>query len=387
MNRKARGARVPWRYRRQGERFVDGNRVTLLRDGAEAFPAMRAAIERAEQQVLLEMYWFASDATGRAFAAALRRAAERGVEVAVLYDAVGSWDSDPELFAELAAAGVAVVEFHPLRPWARHFRPERVTRRDHRKLIVVDGRVGYTGGVNLADQWAPPSEGGGGWRDDVVEVVGPAATALGALFRQTWTAQGGPPLRVLGEPAAPAGGHRVRVLGDGRLHRRRAIVRAYLMNMARARERIWIRNSYFVPDPRIVRALVRAVHRGVDVRVLVPGVSDVEIVRHASRAVWSRLMRHGVRIYEWTENVLHAKSALVDDRWATIGTFNLDYWSLFYNLEVNVSVLDAGFAAVMEASFEQDFARAKPVDPGEFAFRSLGDRALELLLYRFRKLL
>jgi len=387
MKGKARVARVPWRYRRQGERFVEGNRVTLLRDGAEAFPAMRAAIERAEQQVLLEMYWFASDATGRAFAAALRRAAARGVQVAVLYDAVGSWESDPGLFADLAAAGVEVVEFHPLRPWARHFRPERVTRRDHRKLLVVDGRVGYTGGVNLADQWAPPAEGGGGWRDDVVEVVGPAATALGALFRQTWTAQGGPPLRVPGEPAAPAGGHRVRVLGDGRLYRRRAIVRAYLMNMARARERIWIRNSYFVPDPRIVRALVRAVHRGVDVRVLVPGISDVEIVRHASRAVWSRLMRHGVRIYEWTENVLHAKSALVDDRWATIGTFNLDYWSLFNNLEVNVSVLDAGFAAVMEASFEQDFARAIPVDPGEFAFRSLGDRALELVLYRFRKFL
>ncbi|HOU93272.1 MAG TPA: phospholipase D-like domain-containing protein, partial [Polyangiaceae bacterium] len=113
MKGKARDARVPWRYRRQGERFVEGNRVTLLRDGAEAFPAMRAAIERAEQQVLLEMYWFASDATGRAFAAALRRAAARGVQVAVLYDAVGSWESDPGLFADLAAAGVEVVEFHP----------------------------------------------------------------------------------------------------------------------------------------------------------------------------------------------------------------------------------------------------------------------------------
>lgn len=386
MKGSVRGARVPWRHRRQGERFVDGNRVTLLRDGAEAFPAMLAAIERAERQVLLEMYWFASDETGRGFAAALGRAAGRGVEVAVLYDAVGSWETDPALFAELEAAGVAVVEFHPLRPWARRFRPEHVTRRDHRKLIVVDGRVGFTGGVNLANQWAPPAAGGGGWRDDVVEVEGPAAAALGALFRQTWEAQGGSPLRAPVAAGAPAGGHRVRVLGDGRLYRRRAIVRAYLLNIARAQERVWIRNSYFVPDPRIVRALVRAVQRGVDVRVIVPGISDVEIVRHASRAVWSRLMRHGVRIFEWTENVLHAKSALVDGRWATIGTFNLDYWSLFYNLEVNVSVLDAGFAAVMEASFERDFARSRPVDPGEFAFRSLGDRALELVLYRFRKL-
>ena len=124
MKGSVRGARVPWRHRRQGERFVDGNRVTLLRDGAEAFPAMLAAIERAERQVLLEKRWFASDETGRGFAAALGRAAGRGVEVAVLYDAVGSWETDPALFAELEAAGVAVVEFHPLRPWARRFRPE-----------------------------------------------------------------------------------------------------------------------------------------------------------------------------------------------------------------------------------------------------------------------
>lgn len=382
-------SRTTWRDRRAAERFVVGNHVVLFRDGVEAFPAMLAAIEGATRQVLLEMYWFASDGTGRAFAAALQRAVRRGVEVALLYDAVGSWDTDSGVFAELRRAGVAVVEFNPVRPWARRFRAEHVTRRDHRKLLLVDGRSGFTGGANLADQWAAEAAGGEGWRDDVVRVDGPVVGEFVRLFCENWAAQGGMPLRAhLGvAPAAVAGTHRVRVLSDGRLHRRRAIVRAYLYNIVRAERRVWIRNSYFVPDRLVLRALRRAAAKGVDVRVIVPGISDVEIVRHASRSVWSRLMRSGVRIYEWTDNVLHAKSAVVDGRWCTIGTFNLDHWSLFYNLEVNVAVDDPGFAAVVETSFERDFARAARVDPGAFAFRPLTDRALEAVFYRFRKIL
>jgi cardiolipin synthase len=395
--------RIPWRFRLVRERFVADNRVTLLRDGVEAYPAMLEAIAAAKQEILLEMYWFASDRIGRRFVAALAAAAARGVRVAVIYDAVGSIDTDPALFAELADAGIRVLEYNPIKPWSRRFRLDRLTRRDHRKVLTVDGLVGFTGGINVADQWLSEAEGGQGWRDDMVRVEGPAVAGFMRLFHHTWVSQGG---ERLAPPCAPTprrgqrrsterppsdpsreGGQRVRVLGESTRKHRRQIVRAYLANIYRAKHRVWIANSYFVPDGSVVRALRRAAERGVDVRVLVPGKSDVEIVRHASRAVWARLMEHGVRIYEWQENVFHAKTAVIDGEWSTLGTFNLDYWSLRYNLEVNVSVRDPGFGALMEASFERDFAAAREVTRASFDARRTEDRVLEALLYRVRKLL
>lgn len=390
-------SRIPWRFRQVHERFVAGNRVTLLRNGTEAYPAMLEAIGQARQEVLLEMYWWGSDGIGREFAAALIAAVRRGLRVAVIYDSVGSWESDSSMFAELAAAGIFVLEFNPIKPWSRRFRAGQMSRRDHRKILSVDGSIGFTGGINIADQWVPEEQGGQGWRDDMIRVEGPAVLGFVRLFHQTWRSQEGEPFwafeprvhgRINAEPphAGREGSQRVRVIGESARKNRRQIVRAYLGNMYRAKERIWISNSYFVPDGAVVRALRRAAQRGVDVRVIVPGRSDVEIVRHASRAVWSRLMKHGVRIFEWYDNVMHAKSAVIDGEWSTIGTFNLDAWSLFHNLEVNVTVRDPGFGALMEASFERDFEQAREVNSQDFAYRSLQDRILETVLYRFRKL-
>lgn len=376
------------RFRRVQERFVEGHRVQLLRDGREAFPAMLADIAGAQRQILLEMYWFDSDATGRRFAEALSGAAERGVEVAVMYDSLGSWEADEEMFDAMRARGVKVVEFNPLKPWRYRFRLDRLSIRDHRKILMIDGGVGYTGGLNISDKWAPEEEGGEGWRDDVVRVQGPATAGFVRCFHRTWDHEDGPPLALLSSAeTAAAGEQAVRVLGEASFRQRREIVRAYISNIYRARERIWITNSYFVPNAVIMRALVRAARRGVDVRVLLPGKSDIEIVRIASRAIYERLMDAGVRVFEWNDNVLHAKTAVIDSVWSTIGTFNLDYRSVRTNLEVNVSVLDAGFGKLMERSFLRDLERSSEVDPDRFRFRSLSERLIESTLYGFRSLL
>lgn len=383
--------RTPFHPRSWPPRFVDGNHVTLLRDGKEAYPAMLEAIARAREQVLLEMYWFGSDRAGRRFASALLAARERGVEVGLLYDAMGSRDADPSLFADLRAGGCAVAEFGPLVPWHARFRPEGLTRRDHRKILVVDGEVGFTGGINIADEWLPEEEGGAGWRDDMVRVEGPAVRGLVSMQRAAWRRAGGPPLGHTPHfergPRHHVTDQMVRVLGESYLRTRRQISQAYLAEIDRAKERVWVENAYFVPDRRVRRSLRRAAQRGVDVRIIVPGVSDVELVRIASRATWGALLARGVRLFEYQRGVLHSKSAVIDGRWSTVGTYNLDYLSLRMNLEVNIAVLDTRFGQQMEQSFELDLADSKEVDAGAFRRRSLGGRALEQLAYRFRKVL
>lgn len=381
--------RIPRRYRRVAERFVSGNHVQLLRNGDQSFGAMLKAIAEAQQQVLLETYWFGSDGVGRRFAEALSGAKARGVEVAVLYDSVGSWEADEQMFEQMSGEGVHVLEFNPLGPWKKRFRLARLTLRDHAKILVADNAIGFTGGVNLAEAWLSPSEGGSGWRDDMVRVEGPSVMGLTERFLSTWTRQGGVPLR---QPEtrhdAPAGAQNVRVLSAGPYGRhRRQIIHAYLHNIYRAKQRVWISNSYFVPEPSVVRALCRAGRRGVDVRILVPAYSDVEIARHASRAVWGKLLRSGVHIYEWLESIFHSKTAVIDGEWSTIGSFNLDYLSLSNNLEVNVAVLDRGFGAVMEASFLRDLESSQEIELDHFRFRPLSDRLVEWILYRLRKFL
>jgi len=382
--------RIPRRYRAVDEHFVAGNRVELLRDGREAYPSMLAAIAGANEQILLEMYWFDSDKAGRRFAEALAEAAARGVETALLYDAVGSIGVDESMFDELRKAGVKVAQFGPIAPWRRRFRLDRLTRRDHRKVLVVDGEIGFTGGINVANAWLSVEDGGGGWRDDMVRVEGPVVRGLIRGMLSAWRHAGGEPIgrtRPSHHGHAQPGSQLARVIGEGYSKVRHEITRAYVHQLYHAKKTAWIRNAYFVPDPSVTRALTRACDRGVDVRVLVPAETDVEIVRHASRATWARLLRHGVRIYEYDGAILHAKSAVIDGRWSTIGTFNLDYLSLRWLLEVNLCVLDDDFGSTMQRSFLYDLEQSREVDARAHRFRPLGDRLLEWLLYRFRKLL
>ena len=385
--------RVPLRFRKVHGRFVPGNAVRLLHDGREAFPAMLEAIGQARRQVLLEMYWFDSDAIGQRFADALSAALQRGVEVAIIYDSIGSIGADGELFAKLEAAGAHVLEFNPVAPWRRRFRLSftRLSRRDHRKILVVDGSVGFTGGINLAMQWAPREDGGEGWRDDMMRIEGPAVNALSHCFHRVWRRHDLPTLlRLHATAPSPAPGVRllpVRILGERYFRHRHEIARDYASRVYAAKKTVYISNSYFVPDGSIRRALMRAAKRGVDVRVIVPAHSDVEPVKFAGRSQYEKLLKAGVRIFEWQDGMFHAKTAVIDGQWCTTGTFNFDYMSLHYNLEVNASVLDAELSQEVERSFCEDLAGSREVELRDVQLRSLSDRLVENGFYRLRKFL
>jgi cardiolipin synthase len=374
------------------EALVSGNRVTLLHDGEQTFPAMLEAIQAAKREILLEMYWFASDAVGRQFADALAAKAEGGVKVRVIYDAVGSVQSDRRMFARLREAGCEVEEYNPIAPWRARFRIGVVNNRDHRKLLVVDRKVGFTGGVNLGDEWAPVSAGGAGWRDDTIRIEGPAAEQMCDIFDYGWLRIVEPQTVVQPEfrpPVDPGDGKgsRVRVLANHYFRERRAIRQAYLRRINDAQRSVCIANSYFVPDRQIRRVLSHAVERGVEVRVIVPGESDVPAVRHAAQRLYGRLLRAGIQLYEWQGSILHSKTAVVDGRWCTVGTYNLDSRSLRFNLEVVAAVEDAAVAGAMEDRFNEDLLHTNPISYERWRRRPLYVRMLDSFFYRFRRLL
>lgn len=375
--------------------MVRGNRVTLLHDGAACLPAMLEAIEGATREVLLEMYWFGSDETGRRFAGALAAKAKSGVDVCVIYDAVGSIDADEAMFDAMRAAGCDVRQYNPIAPWRRRFSLGLVNNRDHRKILVVDQRVGFTGGVNLGDPWAPEVEGGSGWRDDMIRVEGVAALSMRDLFMTTLRELDGHETpRTMSEAelrsaglAVPEDGSSVRVLGGDYRASRAVIRKSYLEAIRRSDDHIFITNSYFIPDRVIRNTLAAASKRGVKVKVLLPGESDVPAVYYASRRLYERLLRAGIELYEWHGTVLHAKTAVIDDAWCTVGTYNMDHRSWRSNLEVNVAVADRGVARAMSERFRADLARSSRVDARHFGFRPLSDRLAEHFFYLFRKLL
>lgn len=338
------------------------HRLALLRDGAQTFDAMIQAIRSARSYVCLETYILRDDWTGRRFAAALSERARAGVEVNLLYDAWGSSVSG-EFLRQLHEAGVRTLAFHPLR-----FRGRlgsflaRLIKRDHRKVLVVDGRIGFTGGHNIADDYAPARAGGGGWRDTHLQLEGPAVAELLYSFLHLWRRHGGAPLdegrySTAGRRPDP----RVRIVGNSLRGRRDAIGRLYKDAIRNARRRIRITNAYFVPTVGVIRAIRQAARRGVDVQLIVAGTTDVPAVRFASRALYEPYLKAGVRIFEWKGRVLHAKTATIDGHWSTVGSANLDVASLRVNLEVNAVVEDEGFARALERMFEEDLEHCEEI--------------------------
>jgi cardiolipin synthase len=377
-----RGTRIGLRVGKRAPRFTH-NRVRLLHDGAQAFPAMLDAIAKAKREILLEMYWFGSDITGRRFAEALIEKARAGVCVRVTYDAVGSIDASTVVFDMMREAGIEVHEFNPIAPWRVRFSFARINQRDHRKLLVVDAVVGITGGLNLGDPWAPREEGGLGFRDDAIEVVGSAAQELRALFYRTFPK----PPRVVFPPEPLDGETAVSVLANDHWEERRGIYDGYLNAIARASREIIITNSYFIPALRVRRALARAVSRGVRVRVLVPRDSDVRLTQLASRHLYERLLADGIEIYEWRGGILHSKTALVDDSWCTVGSFNFDARSIHNNLELNIAVRDRAVNQALRTRVEIDLKDAICVELATFKKRGALTKMLERFVYAFRWLL
>jgi len=366
---------------------IPGNRVSLLHDSEHCLPALLAAIEGAEVEVLLEMYWFGSDKWGRKFAVALAEKARQGVRVCVSYDAVGSFESDRAMFAELERAGCDVYEYNPLQLFSRRFSFRRLNRRNHRKLLVIDGKTAFTGGVNLGDAWGPLSDGGK-FRDDLIRLDGPAVAAMRAIFVSAFRGKGAGTLRGATLPVGPPEGSSVvEVLTNHGYRKRRVIEHAYLDRIRAAKRCILITNSYFIPRSAVRKALAQAVKRGVDVRVLLPVESDVPAVQYATRRLYGTLLRSGVQLFEWGQSILHSKTAVVDGAWCTVGSHNLDYRSWIYNLELNVMVEDKAVAGALERRMIADMETSGRVDLRTWLFRPLGQRILEELFYLLRRFL
>lgn len=359
--------------------------ATLLVDGAQAFPAMLRAIAAARVAILVETYILRDDGTGWRFGRALAERARAGVEVSVLYDAWGS--SVGEDFLDfLRSAGVRILPYHPIRirGTAGHLL-ERLRRRNHRKVLVVDGKVAFTGGLNLADDYAAPEDGGQGWRDTHVRLEGPVAKELIHPFLRLWRRAGGAPVtegRWSAEVRRPD--PRVRLVGSQGRRGRRETRQAYLEAIDAATTRIWLTAAYFLPPVRVLRALLEAARRGVAVDVIVAGTTDVRPVLLAARALYGPLLRAGVRIHEWHGRVLHAKTAVIDGRWATVGSSNLDHLSMLVNLEVNAVIVDRRFAAALEDLFLEDLRSTREVTHAMWRRRPLSERFLSWFVYLFR---
>jgi cardiolipin synthase len=373
------------RYVAETRELVGGNRVALLRHGRETFPAWLAAIDAARERVSLEMYIFQNDSIGRRFAEALMAAAARGVTVRLLYDFVGCIDTPASFFQQMRAGGVHTIAYHKYRFWRPRF--WGLIRRNHRKTLVCDGTVAFTGGINIADEWVASEEGGGGWHDATGRVEGPAVAILEEVFLRTWNRRARKRVRLdpakLVRPAA-AGETRLAVVSNKELLDRFAIRRAALWAIRESRAVVFLANPYFVPDRGILRALQEAATRGVVVNLLVPKHSDSRVLDLAARATFGPLLTAGVRI--WMSDVLiHTKALAVDDDFVSLGSYNLDHRSLAYNLEVVVNVLDVAYAIEVKKMLAEDMVANTQLTLATYQNRSLLDRVLERLAYSLRR--
>jgi cardiolipin synthase len=359
-----------------GAPLSEGNKVDLLRNGVQIFPAMLSAIKASRRTINLEFYIYWDGEIGRTFASVLAERARAGVKVNVILDAVGSATMSPDLVQFLQRNGISVEWYHPLR-W---YTLSRANHRTHRKLLIVDGEVGFCGGVGIADLWLGDAETKDHWRDTVVRVEGPAVTQMQFAFMDNWVKSRGELLT--GLDYFPQVGSRgtclAQVLKSSPSEGSSAVKLMYIVSIVSAQKSIYLSSAYFIPDPDTRRALEGAVRRGVDVRVIVPGeFTDVPIVRHAGRFYYNRLLRRGIRLFEYQPTMMHAKTMVVDGIWSTIGSSNFDERSFRLNDEVNVNIYDAGIAAQMEQMFFEDLARSEEVEPRSWVKRPWLDRVKE----------
>lgn len=363
---------------------VPGNRVRLLENGDEIFPAMLAAIRTATKTVDLEAYIFWSGKVGTEFREALSERASKGVAVKLVLDAVGSKSHLlPADLQALRASGCVVEFFHPLRPWML----DSINNRTHRRILVVDGRMGFTGGVGFADEWLGNADAEKHWRETCVEVQGPVVAQLQASFAETWAQLRGETL--LGDgyypPLEPAGNIRCQVIASTESSSSSATKLLYAVSIASATKSIRLSNSYFLPDAETSAALVDAAKRGVRVEIIVPGkVNDVPATKAGGRSSFGDLLRGGVRIFEFRPTMFHPKTMVVDGLFATVGSTNFDNRSFRLNDEINLTMYDSVLAGRMEELFRKDRARSRPYTYEDYQRRSLRDRLFEWAVLPFR---
>ena len=375
-----------------------GNRVTLLEDGPATYRSMLAAINAARSSIHMETYIFEADDVGREFSDALIARRKAGVEVRLVFDAVGSIGTPRAFFQPMVDAGVEVIEFNPVSAGAVLSRGLALQRRNHRKLTVVDGRVAFLGGINISGVYTPEglrgqrggSVGSGGddgkpfderpWRDTQVRIEGPVVADFQKSFLGMWaTLEKKPPLTDKRYyPQLPAVGELlVRAVPGSPKDGANPLYVTLISAIESAESDVRITMAYFVPHEELLAALKSAARRGVKVELLLPSRTDNWLVLHAGRSYYSELLEAGVRIYERRERLLHSKTATIDGVWSTVGSTNLDWRSLVYNDEINAVVLGPEFAAKMNASFARDLANSDAITREAWDARPIGDRARE----------
>ncbi|MES2569909.1 MAG: phospholipase D-like domain-containing protein [Verrucomicrobiota bacterium] len=357
-----------------GASFLPGNRITALNDGDEIFPAMLSAIGRARRTITFETFIFEHGTIAEQFVEALSERARAGVEVKVIFDALGSLNSG-RYHRRLREAGIELAIYHPV--WSSHFL--RINYRTHRKLLVIDGKTGFIGGVGIGDQWRGRSAGVKEWRDLHYRVEGPVVAQMQAAFHTNWFKFNGEVLLGPGYfPALPpVGGARAGVFYSAPQRGRYSVGLMYHLAIAGARKSLLIENAYFVPDEALTEALCAAARRGVKVRIIMPGRHiDLSLVRLASRKRWPRLREAGVELYEFRGTMLHSKLLIADGLFVSVGSANFDPRSLAINDEANLNVLDRPFAREQERIFEGDLRRSRSVELNPWAPK----RILELPL-------
>jgi cardiolipin synthase len=361
-----------------GPAVLPGNRVDAFYNGDQIFPAMLGAIRSAQRSVTFETYIYWSGEIGREFADALADRARAGIKVHVLIDAVGAASIDGEALDVMKLAGVEIAPFRPVR-W---YTLGKLNNRTHRKLLVIDGRIGFTGGVGIADLWRGDAQDPDHWRDSHFRLQGPAVGQMQGAFMDHWIATRSvvlhgddyfPPLESVGEQQA-------QTFRSGADEGVESVRLMYLLSLTAATRSIRIANAYFVPDDLTVETLVAARERGVTVEVLVPGRhSDSKLVRNAARARWGRLLEAGVQIYEYLPTMYHCKVMIVDDCWTSVGSTNFDNRSFRLNEEANLNILDGDFAQAESRQFAADLTRAKQTTLEEWQRRPLREKMMEHL--------
>jgi len=361
-----------------GVTFSSGNRVDVLNNGDEFYPVMLREIAGAQVSITIEAYIYWEGHIGRTFAKALADRAQAGVRVKILLDAIGSSSIGNDILGILGSSGCQIAWYNPIK-W---YSIGRFNNRTHRKSLIIDGRVGFTGGAGIADQWCGHAQDGEHWRDMQIRLEGPAVTPLQTGFAQNWLERtrelvSGP---IYYPEIEPAGPYLALTLMSSPVTGASTVRMMYYLSIICARRRIWIANPYFVPDPPAIDTLIEARQRGVDVKVMVSGVkNDSWLSRQNSVRLYGRLLDAGVEIYEYQHTMLHHKTMVVDGLWSTIGTTNFDNRSFAHNEESNVCVYDAALAEHLESIFHTDLSACQRVDPHTWRRRGVFAKGQEFI--------
>ena len=366
-----------------GAAVLSGNRVDVLLNGDEIFPAKLAAIRSARKTITYAQYVFEEGEPAADTVGALAERCRAGVKAHVLLDAVGALLMPAEYRQTMSDAGCEVVNYRPLTPWTI----DRANYRNHRRILVVDGRVGITGGSGTSGKWSGNGREEGFWRDTDLRVEGPVVQQLQGAFAENWLEATGVALGgadYFPRLTATRDGVDAQIVRSSPAGGSVAMYTMFLVAMASARRSVYITNPYFVPDEKMIETLAQAAKRGVRVTLLLPGAIDHNLVRQASRSQLGRLLRSGVEVYEYRAALLHAKTMVIDSRWVTVGSTNLDRRSFELNEELNLVIYDAAVARRMEQIFAADLAQSRRVDYEEWRRRGLMTRFLETLSWPIR---